>query len=249
MLDGYDISSISWPPGHRKGLTARRILSYYNKNKHNWNSPLGLVGLERRYVAFGGGIGVAQFRWLEEQLHEAQLNGEKVILFSHQALHPQSADEICLLWNYDRVLGLINEYPDTVSVDDVILVTLVPSHDHGDDDDLLQLYGYLILTPASLFYPRAQVVATFSGHAHRYGHHTCSRTGVHFRVLEAVLEAPPGQTAHAVVEVYPDRLEVHGYGVVKGATFKFRQENSEEGVVVVSEQPAAAEAKIVDAGP
>eukprot|EP00887_Chlorella_sp_A99_P005563 scaffold1.g5563.t1 len=52
--------------------------------------------------------------------------------------------------------------------------------------------------------------AHFSGHDHLGG--WAPRDGRHFVTLEALLEAPPGSNAYAVLDVYEDRLLLRGVG-------------------------------------
>lgn len=60
------------------------------------------------------------------------------------------------------------------------------------------------------------VAAYFCGHSHGGGYEL--RGGIHYIVQQAVVEAPQGSNAYAVVEVYPDRLEVRGAGTVPNRT-------------------------------
>lgn len=53
------------------------------------------------------------------------------------------------------------------------------------------------------------VVATLAGHAHADGEHR-DAAGINHRVCKAVLETPPGRDCFALVDVYPDRVEVGG---------------------------------------
>jgi len=56
------------------------------------------------------------------------------------------------------------------------------------------------------------VVAYLAGHDHGGGY--AEQAGIHHLTLPGMLEAPEGTNAHAVVEVWPDRLEVRGVGEV-----------------------------------
>mmetsp|Transcript_38934 Transcript_38934/g.98585 ORF Transcript_38934/g.98585 Transcript_38934/m.98585 type:complete len:361 (+) Transcript_38934:202-1284(+) len=56
------------------------------------------------------------------------------------------------------------------------------------------------------------VVATIAGHVHKDFHH-CDANGVHHRVLKGIIETPPDQDCHAVVDVYEDRIELLGCGM------------------------------------
>ncbi|CAM9388231.1 unnamed protein product [Discosporangium mesarthrocarpum] len=112
-LDGYDISVDGWPPGHPKRKAAQKILDKHNPNE-NQNDPSGLDGLSRRFVRFNGAVGSRQMAWLEEVLADARGAGQKVIVFSHEPVHPRVSNPVCLLWNYAEVLNLLNEHSDVV---------------------------------------------------------------------------------------------------------------------------------------
>mmetsp|Transcript_43609 Transcript_43609/g.68276 ORF Transcript_43609/g.68276 Transcript_43609/m.68276 type:complete len:185 (-) Transcript_43609:294-848(-) len=66
------------------------------------------------------------------------------------------------------------------------------------------------------------IAGCFSGHAHAGGF-CVDEAGIHHRVLEAVVECPPGTDAFGIVEVYRDRLELRGYGGMKDTSFAFRR--------------------------
>lgn len=110
MLDGYDVSAEGWPEGHPKRECALSLLEKINPNA-NQNSPVGLHGLNQRFVRFNGSVGQRQLHWLRETLTEAETAGEKVVVFSHQPLYPETTNPTCLLWNYAVVLALLWEKP------------------------------------------------------------------------------------------------------------------------------------------
>lgn len=60
------------------------------------------------------------------------------------------------------------------------------------------------------------VVAYVAGHAHSGGYAFVG--GVHHVTLQGMVEAPEGSNAFAVVEVFRDRVEVHGFGEVPSRT-------------------------------
>jgi manganese-dependent ADP-ribose/CDP-alcohol diphosphatase len=116
ILDTYDISK-----QHRckntsqKHSEAHDILLQNNPNyPENENSPEGLVGVAKRFVAFNGGIGSVQLEWLRTTLTLARENKEKVVVMSHQPIHPGSTASVCLVWNYKEVLATLREYKDVV---------------------------------------------------------------------------------------------------------------------------------------
>ena len=63
------------------------------------------------------------------------------------------------------------------------------------------------------------VVASFCGHAHKGGYVRDEASGIHFRVFEAVLENRPEKT-YAMVDVYSDKLVVHGEGNCESACYE-----------------------------
>jgi manganese-dependent ADP-ribose/CDP-alcohol diphosphatase len=62
------------------------------------------------------------------------------------------------------------------------------------------------------------MVAYFSGHEHRGGY--AEQGGVHFVTLRGVVEGH--DSAYALVEVYPDRLELKGFGREPSRTLRYR---------------------------
>lgn len=55
------------------------------------NSPEGMVGVQRRFVKFGGGVGSVQLQWLANQLAAAHEAGEMVVVAGHLPFHPDTA--------------------------------------------------------------------------------------------------------------------------------------------------------------
>lgn len=116
VIDSYDICLLDrCPDTSPKRKMAHDILS---KNNHNYprdeNSPEGLEGLSKRFVAFNGGVDEPQLAWLEQSLQSAKANGEKVIVLSHQPIHPCSTFPTCLIWNYEDVLSILRKYSNVV---------------------------------------------------------------------------------------------------------------------------------------
>jgi manganese-dependent ADP-ribose/CDP-alcohol diphosphatase len=71
------------------------------------------------------------------------------------------------------------------------------------------------------------VVASFSGHAHQGGYVRDPESGIHFRVLEAVLENKPEMT-YAMVDVHRDQVVVRGYGNCHSAVYAFEHTRAEK---------------------
>lgn len=177
VLDCYDIAKMRRSTSSDKYQQADQILKANNPNyETNENSPEGLQGLDRRFVAFNGGIGPTQMSWLRQTLEVARNNQEQVILVSHLPLMPDSSASVCLLWNHAQVIDLLREYRDVIAI-------------------------------------------SLAGHAHKGGYRRDTQSGIHFRVVEAVLENPSPHDTYAVMEVYEDRIEIQGSGNCTSAEY------------------------------
>lgn len=64
------------------------------------------------------------------------------------------------------------------------------------------------------------VVASLSGHAHKYGYKEWN--GIHFRVIEAVLETPRPHHTYCIIDLFDDALKVNGYGECESALYEYR---------------------------
>ena len=191
VLDSYDIALMRRSAEFsKKRKMAVEILKQHNGRNYregNENSPEGLEGLQKRFVAFNGAVGETQLDWLRDELESTRQenNKQKVIILSHQPIHPGSSNPVCLIWNYDAVLDILREYSDVV-------------------------------------------VASFSGHAHKGGYALDESSGIHFRVVEAVLESKPPTKTFGILDIYQDRLELHGYGDCESAIYSFATSPKDE---------------------
>ncbi|CAN4088037.1 unnamed protein product [Withania somnifera] len=109
ILDAYDVSAIGWPEDHPNTLKALKVLQERNPNSDK-NSPNGLVGPERRFLKFNGGVGKEQLGWLDHVLQEATKLNQNVIVCCHLPLDPGASSLAALLWNYDEVMDVIHRY-------------------------------------------------------------------------------------------------------------------------------------------
>jgi len=179
ILDSYDVSLLQRCHNSLKYKTACAILQKHNPNyPHQENSPEGMEGLNKRFVAFNGSVGDLQLKWLKATLQEARDANEKVVIASHQPILPESSNPVCLMWNYHNVLTILREYADVV-------------------------------------------VVSLSGHAHKGGYERDAESGIHFRVIEAVLESPSPIVTFGTVDVFEDRLVLTGFGDCTSAVYDF----------------------------
>jgi manganese-dependent ADP-ribose/CDP-alcohol diphosphatase len=117
VIDSYDISIMKrCTESSLKRKKAEKILTEKNPNfPHRENSPDGLVGVNRRFVAFNGAVDTPQLSWLRQTLQEAKDKNERVVILSHQPILPGSSSPMCLIWNYQEVLGILREYAGVVA--------------------------------------------------------------------------------------------------------------------------------------
>ena len=80
----------------------------------NWTE--GLRGLKKRFVPFNGAVRPPQMAWLEATLREADENQERVVVMSHLPMQPGACKDVCLLWNYEEALALFHAHPCVVAV-------------------------------------------------------------------------------------------------------------------------------------
>ncbi|ONK77169.1 uncharacterized protein A4U43_C02F3810 [Asparagus officinalis] len=109
VLDAYDISAIGWAQDHPKTSLAMELLQSKNPNADK-NSPVGLLGLEKRFLMFNGAVGKEQLEWLDGVLQDSTKNEQKVIICCHLPLDPGAATPEALLWNYEEVMEVIHQY-------------------------------------------------------------------------------------------------------------------------------------------
>ncbi len=62
--------------------------------------------------SFNGGIGAQQMEWLGQVLREASEANERVILFCHFPVYPETRDD---LWNKDEVIRLLESFGNVVA--------------------------------------------------------------------------------------------------------------------------------------
>jgi manganese-dependent ADP-ribose/CDP-alcohol diphosphatase len=116
VLDSYDIALMGRCP--ETSLKRREAVQWLSVNNPKYpneeNSPKGLNGLKKRFVAFNGAVGTVQVQWLQETLRTENSNYERVIVLSHQPILPGSSSPLCLMWNFNDVLRVLRQYRCTI---------------------------------------------------------------------------------------------------------------------------------------
>lgn len=98
----------------------------------------------------------------------------------------------------------------------VLLFTHIPVHP-GTAPPSALLWNYPEVL--ALVQRSTSVRAVFSGHAHADAY--ALQGGVHFVVSDAILECAPTETAHAIVQLFEDRVVVQGYGKIPSRELLF----------------------------
>ncbi|KAM4664007.1 manganese-dependent ADP-ribose/CDP-alcohol diphosphatase-like isoform 2-T5 [Discoglossus pictus] len=111
LIDSYDLSVIGRDPSSVKYEKSMKLLKENNHNE-DLNSPTGLR--KPYFVQFNGGISTAQLNWINSVLTSSDEKEEKVIVLGHLPIHPDAADIICLAWNYQEVLSVLQSHPCVV---------------------------------------------------------------------------------------------------------------------------------------
>ncbi|XP_027033375.1 manganese-dependent ADP-ribose/CDP-alcohol diphosphatase isoform X1 [Tachysurus fulvidraco] len=121
VLDAYDLSIIGREESCEKYSQSLDIIKSHNPNEE-LNQPAGIYPLDERFVKFNGGFSQGQVDWLDRVLTSADEKGEKVTVVSHVPVHPLSTSSICLAWNFDDVLSLLQSHKS--------VVCFMAGHDH-----------------------------------------------------------------------------------------------------------------------
>ncbi|XP_002733257.1 manganese-dependent ADP-ribose/CDP-alcohol diphosphatase-like [Saccoglossus kowalevskii] len=120
ILDTFEISLIGSERGSPEFNKAVKILKN-NKNEDK-NSSIGISGMDRRFMAFNGGVSEKQLLWLDGVLDEASRNGERIIISGHLPIYEPATESLCLLWNFDSMLDVIHKYK--------CVMAYISGHDH-----------------------------------------------------------------------------------------------------------------------
>lgn len=127
VIDCYDISTLGRDKSHKTGRKAHEILSRMNPNVDKNDHRNAVCS---QYVAYNGGIGSEQLSWIENVLSISDKKSEKVIICGHIPIHPQATrDAICLVWNNDEILNLIQRHK--------CVVAYFAGHDHDGGQNFI----------------------------------------------------------------------------------------------------------------
>ncbi|XP_054724384.1 uncharacterized protein LOC129234413 isoform X2 [Uloborus diversus] len=111
-LDCFDVSVLGYPHSHSNYQEAAKILTAKHKHDifNDWDCDGSLEGLESRFQQMNGALSEKQLKWLGTELTESDELGQKVIVFGHVSLSPDSTDWNCILWNYESVINTFHQH-------------------------------------------------------------------------------------------------------------------------------------------
>ncbi|XP_031179878.1 manganese-dependent ADP-ribose/CDP-alcohol diphosphatase isoform X1 [Sander lucioperca] len=121
VLDAYDVSLLGRQESSEQYSQAMDLIKQYNTNE-DLNCPPLIEGLQQRFTMFNGGFSKEQLDWLDSILSSADEKQERVTIVSHLPVHPRSTDPICLAWNYEQLLAVVQSHGS--------VVCFMAGHDH-----------------------------------------------------------------------------------------------------------------------
>ncbi|XP_019720013.1 manganese-dependent ADP-ribose/CDP-alcohol diphosphatase [Hippocampus comes] len=122
VLDAYDVSLLGVDEDSVQYHGALNWIKQHNNNEDLNSPPVSFDDLEQRFSKFNGGFSKAQLDWLESVLTSADKKREKVTIVSHLPVHPFSTTPVCLAWNFDELLSIIQAHN--------CVVCFIAGHDH-----------------------------------------------------------------------------------------------------------------------
>ncbi|KAK2182872.1 hypothetical protein NP493_331g01028 [Ridgeia piscesae] len=160
VIDTYDVGALGYEATSTdpRLAEATRILAERNPNTDK-NSPLGMQGLDTRFVKYNGGVGQKQLQWLRRVLREANTAREKVLIAGHIPIYVESASPANICWNYGEVLDVIHDFPECI-------VAYISGHDH-DGGRAIDDYGIQHVTIEAVIETPPGVSAFATVHVHR----------------------------------------------------------------------------------
>ena len=122
VLDATDYSYFS---NSHHNHDINRINSYFDNtigksNNHRWNSAIGEI----------------QQSWLRKELENAELSGQKIIIFSHMPIRPLSSEHN--LWNDYEIVEIIENSSNVVA--------FISGHNHAGDYELKNGVHYITIS-------------------------------------------------------------------------------------------------------
>ncbi|XP_030063844.1 manganese-dependent ADP-ribose/CDP-alcohol diphosphatase isoform X2 [Microcaecilia unicolor] len=117
MIDTYDLNVVEKDVSSTRYEETKEFLRMRaNRSPYRWQDD------EAHLLMFNGGFGKDQLDWLDRLLTFSDENKEKVVVFGHVPIHPESKKRACLAWNYRDALAILQAHK--------CVVCYLAGHDH-----------------------------------------------------------------------------------------------------------------------
>jgi hypothetical protein len=184
ILDGYDISLMKRSKTKsKKYKLAKQILKKENPINYkarNLNSPEGL------------GLGDSDSGNDSTQKRFVAFNG--------------AVGEKQLLWLDDELKQSRNDNHQNQNQNQKVIIICHQSIHPDSSNHVCLLWNYEKVLNILRSYSDI-VIASFSGHAHKGGYVRDPVSGIHFRIIEAILESKPSISTYGILEIYHQNIE------------------------------------------
>ncbi|KAH9258679.1 hypothetical protein BASA81_003181 [Batrachochytrium salamandrivorans] len=131
FLDSYDVSvlGVETSPEYKQALTV--LLGNHPRDFRKDKDWLrDRYSLQRRFVPYNGQVSQTQLDWLRKELEQCIINQQFALVCTHVLVKPGSGAASCLLWNYDQVLLLLQEFACSKHQGQSGVVSVFSGHDH-----------------------------------------------------------------------------------------------------------------------
>jgi len=116
-IDTFDLSVYGRPTDGKQFEKATKILNENNPNQNKASTKGMDEPFEKRFVQWTGGVSDEQLKWLDETLTRLDTENKHVVIVTHCPILPKTISvnndrwlEVCLTWNYDKVLAILENH-------------------------------------------------------------------------------------------------------------------------------------------
>ncbi|XP_029456103.1 manganese-dependent ADP-ribose/CDP-alcohol diphosphatase isoform X2 [Rhinatrema bivittatum] len=117
MVDTYDLNVLEKDVSSARCEETKMFL-----RENAISNPNKSQGTEGHILRFNGGFSKDQLDWLDRVLTFSDESKEKVVVFGHVPIHPESKKHGCLAWNYRNALAVLQSHK--------CVVCYLAGHDH-----------------------------------------------------------------------------------------------------------------------
>jgi manganese-dependent ADP-ribose/CDP-alcohol diphosphatase len=122
----------------------------------------------------------------------------------------------------EQLQWLQTELQVAIQQEEMIMILCHIPFQPGSCNNNCLLWNYPEVLNVLHTYGGRRIVAVLAGHDHDGGFATDS-TGIHHITFRSPLEAPPPQSAHAIIEIHQAALHIRGFGTQESYTLPYTQ--------------------------